>query len=47
MRDSFIVSLMQPVSYSYFGKVANVKVKFRGRDNVLSFFAALSFHEPN
>ena len=45
--DSFIVSVTQPVSCSfachvsckvkYFKEVANVIVKIRGRDNVLSF----------
>ena len=44
---SFIVSVTQPVSYSfachvsckvkYFGMVANVEVRIRGGDNVLSF----------
>ena len=44
---SYIVSVPQPVSSSfachvsckvkYYWKVANVKVRFRGRDNVLSF----------
>ena len=45
--SSFIVSVRQPVSYSfachvsckvkYYWKVANVKVRLRGGDNVLSF----------
>ena len=47
VKDSFIVSVTQPVSFSfachvickvkYFGKVANVKVRIPGVDNVLSF----------
>ena len=46
-RDSFIVSVPQPLSSSfachvsckvkYYWKVASVKVRFRGGDNVLSF----------